>query len=288
MTSFPRGSALLRVVVASLLVAGCNDSARGDGTAEVAASTSTGAATAAYRQRVRFKLPKALTEVSGLAITPAGELLAVDDERALVHVIDLEAQATRPYLAFGEPARPGDYEGLTILEQAIVLTDSDGRLFWGDGNQVLDWASGLGKRFEIEGLARDPLSGLLYLASKQVRRGEGGVERLHAIDLRARALRPEADLVLDFAAARAALGRDVLHPSALAFTDDGRSLWLLAARERALLGFARSGALLEAVNLEDLGRHRQAEGLALLPDGGIAIADEGGSKRARLTVYDRG
>lgn len=272
--SFPRAPALLCASLA--LTVGCDEA-----TSPAGAAHPTG-----FAEVMRLKLPDALREISGLAVAGPDALLAVDDEQALVYRIDLATAVVEPLLAIGRPARPGDYEGLAQVGEQTLLVDSDGVLFWTEGERVETLDTRLGKRFEIEGLARDPVSGLLYLASKRVRGdGKGMASQLHAVNLQSRARQPDADFELDLRAAQRALSSPSMHPSGLAFSDDGQSIWLVAARERALLSFDRSGQLRSAVDLSELGKHRQAEGIALLPGGRLAIADEGNGKRARLTVY---
>jgi hypothetical protein len=272
--SFPRVPALLCASLA--LTVGCDDVASPAGTPFPHG----------FSEVLRLKLPDALREISGLAVAGPDTLLAVDDEQALVYRIDLATQVVEPLLAIGRPARPGDYEGLARIGDQTLLVDSDGVLFWTEGERVQTLDTRLGARFEIEGLGRDPVSGLLYLASKRARgKGKAMASHLHAVDLPSRARQPDADIELDLAAAQQALSSASMHLSGLAFSDDGQNIWLVAARERALLNFDRAGQLRSAIDLSELGKHRQAEGIALLPGGRLAIADEGDGKRARLTVY---
>lgn len=271
--SFPKRSVLMSAILALLGCDGATGAVQGE-------------RPAGFEEVLRMKLPKALQEVSGLAQAGPQALLAVDDEQAVVYRIDLETQLVQPLLAIGRPARRGDYEGLEQIGEQTLLVDSDGVLLWAQGEQVQTLDTQLGERLEIEGLARDPQSGLLYLASKRERGDDtGAASRLYAIDLKSRSRQPDADLQLDLAAAQRALSQRSMHPSGLAFSANGQRLWLVAARERALLHFDRNGQLLAAIDLGSLGKHRQAEGIALLPDGRLAIADEGDGKRARLTVY---
>jgi len=66
-------------------------------------------------------------------------------------------------------------------------------------------------------------------------------------------------------------------------------LFIISGAQRA---FARWRWVDNAVQFVGAARlpkdHKQAEGVDVAPDGGILIADEGGSKRARLRWYAPG
>ena len=261
---------------AVLLLVACDGAA----VAEESAEESNG-----LTQLQRFKLPAALREVSGLAVAGPNRLLAVADEQALVFTIDLDAEQVEPALALGQPAQAGDFEGIEVSGDRVVLTDSDGRLLWVEKDTVGEWATGLGEDWEIEGLARHPQSDLYFLAAKGGR-GErrDQLPMLLALDLEARVVRAADHIRPDYRAAQQHLGLDQLSPSGVAFAADGQSFWVVAARQKALMQFSADGALIEAFALNSFDKHRQAEGLVLLEGGRIVIADEG-KKRGRLTVY---
>lgn len=241
-----------------------------------------------YRQ---WQLPGELDEISGLAVTADGRLLAVADEAAVVYELDYEAGRLVKAFALGHPTVRGDFEGIASLAGRVWLVTSDGLIYEsaeGEDGERLDYAvheTGAGRLCEIEGLAGRPAEGLLLLLCKQLRRGaelEGPVLFAWAIEARAMAERqalplPERDILQ-------ALQGDRLRPSGVAV--DGRSgrLLIVAARPKALAELALDGSLVFAAGLVP-DRHRQPEGIEILPDGRLLIADEGDGRRARLTVY---
>lgn len=270
----------------ALLVTGLFTGLNGCGT-EAALSAAT--ADEDWELQLQLKLPAELREISGLAETAQGTLLAVADEQALIFEINLHAATAEIWLAIGEPALAGDFEGIEQVGQQVWLVDSDGQLLWSDGERYDQAATGLGEHCEIEGLAQDPLSERLLLLCKQVRGKRLAKDQLYlrAVAVETAQRVPEEDLVFDLQEALSALQLKKLQPSGVSFDPAGERIAIVAAKQKALLIFARDGSLLQARLLPAVGKHRQAEGIAILRDGRLAIADEGGKKSGRLSIYHR-
>ncbi len=77
----------------------------------------------------QYKLPKSLREVSGLAMTPTGTLLAHNDERAAVYRIDPEAGRVLGFFQLGKAAVPGDFEGVAVARGRVFLVTSSGSIY---------------------------------------------------------------------------------------------------------------------------------------------------------------
>ena len=71
-------------------------------------------------------LPYVLSEISGLAYTENGTLLAVDDETGKVFEYD---PTKREIVHSIEFARPGDYEGVEIVGDQLFVLESDGDIY---------------------------------------------------------------------------------------------------------------------------------------------------------------
>ena len=242
-----------------------------------------------WQLQLQLKLPAELREISGLAETASGTLLAVADEQALIFEIDLQAATAEVALAIGEPTLAGDFEGIEQVGQQVWLVDSDGNLLWSDGEHYDQAATGLGETCEIEGLAQDPQSEHLLLLCKQVRGKELAKDQLYlrAVSVESAQRVPDADLIFDLGEALSALQLKKLNPSGVSLDPAGDRIAIVAAKQKSLLVFARHGQLLQARRLPAVGKHRQAEGISILRDGRLAIADEGGKKSGRLSIYHR-
>lgn len=235
------------------------------------------------RDATRHRLPVDLTEVSGLAVTADGRLLAHDDERAEIRTIDPATGEIVASFGLGRLGVNGDFEGIAVVDQRVYLITSDGRLYEfplaadGERTEYRRTDTGLGPVCEIEGLDHDSRTGSLLIACKQMH--EGGPPGIYAWDLREGRLEPRPRFAL-----RDGRGRPLrVHPSGIAVHPASGHLVLVAARQRRLIEMDREGRVIAEVRLR--GDHPQAEGIAFLADGTLAIADEGGNGRARLALY---
>lgn len=227
------------------------------------------------------RLAGELQEVSGLAWTRDGRLLAHNDERAILYELDPVTGAIRRQFPLGTPPPTGDFEALTVTDAGLALAASDGT--------VLDLAlasdgvpsvrstirTGLGSRCDVEGMAA--LADTLFLACKAPagrhllihrRSRKNGVELAPPIKI------PLASVTHPF---------KTLNPSELVRDAQSGHFLMLAARQRMILELDAAGRVLQSRRLAD--GHRQAEGLALAPDGVLYIADEGARAPGTLSLY---
>lgn len=230
----------------------------------------------------RLPLPAALKEVSGLATAGPRRVLAVADEVATVYAIDLEAERIEVLFSLGEPPVTADFEGITVAGNDVWLTESNGTLYRAmnalEGGTTQPryevFKTRLKKRCEVEGLSFDSTQFLLA-CKENFRKAERDHLVIHAWspgDTRARVYlsRPLEDLGV----------RGKLAPSGLSVQGD--TLYVIAARQHVLLEIDRSGRL---TGRHALPGHPQPEGIAILEDGSIVIADEGKSAAGLVSRY---
>lgn len=222
---------------------------------------------------MRWKLPKALREVSGLARASGGMIWAHDDERGIVYLLDVSAREVRRKLALREGGRivRADFEGVATLDGAIWLMTSDASLYRAATGTVRMQPTGLTDECEFEGLTAR--GGLLVLACKRVFAGKA-----------------DSRLVLWSPDRRLAVGRidlhrqgGALHVSAVDWCPDPPRFVGVAARERVLFVADELGRI-EALYSLDEDLHRQPEGILVGP-GEVLIADEG-KNHGHLTRYE--
>lgn len=233
----------------------------------------------------RVSLPGRLREVSGLALLDEAHLLAHDDERGIIAIIDVETGERTGQFTLGPLLPRDDFEGIAVLGDRLYLASSRGRLYEapiGEDGQTVEFRvheTGLRDRCELEGLTADTATQTLLLSCKNARSRElrdlvtvfaWSVDRAELAGIRFQA--PEPDV--------APGNRETFRPSAIDILPDG-GLLLLSGADRSIAVVAPPGEVRCSRRLAS--RHRQAEGLALLPGGGIAIADEGNP--GRLTLY---
>ena len=239
------------------------------------------------RSTSRFDLPARLDEISGLTITPDGRLFGHQDERATVYEIDLHSGKVGKRFSLGDPAEPGDFEGIAIVGERFFLITSRGLLYEfreaGDREaapyRVTDTL--LGAHCEVEGLDHDPVDDVLLVACK-VSAPERGVVVVHRLPMGPERGRPDSIEIPRSQLSEWGLDGG-FEPSAIAVDPTG-TLVLSSASAEALIEVDREGHVLAGVRLSP-GGHAQPEGLAFGPDGTLYIADERNRRGPRLTAY---
>ncbi len=256
----------------------------------------------------RFKLPKRLKEVSGLALAPDGALLAHDDERAVVYRIDHTDGTLIDWLTLDDPPARDDFEGIAASAERLYLVTSEATVYVADiaGVPLPDSASEGQlpavvefERFEssvpceIEGLELDQAAERLLAVCKVIDDGDDLI-RVYEWPLARRAFKPEP-LISVAPDVHPELDSGLrwnlkkLRPSGITMTNE-RQLLVLARQksEPVLLTLDFEGRLLGLARPPRPGWHEQTEGVALTPEGTLLLADEGTGKssKGRLGVYE--
>ncbi|MGQ0659656.1 SdiA-regulated domain-containing protein [Sphingosinicella sp.] len=268
-----------RAALALLLLASCTGSP---------ASNEANASANSEADGVRvIALPESLAEISGLAVASPTSLFAHDDEQAMVREISVENGRILRSFRFGGR---GDFEGIAAPDGRIFVITSEGMLSSfaaaADGATVTPETvdTGAGEQCEIEGLSLAPQPGRLLILCKEIRgRGNRGRLLILAWDIAARRLAPFIDADLEEALGE---NRRGFAPSSIDWDAGRRRIVIVSARNRLLLELDERGRVTNQRVLEAL-RHPQAEGVAVMPNGALAIADERGDSggSGRLTVY---
>jgi hypothetical protein len=241
----------------------------------------------------RAPLPTPLSEVSGLAVTPSGQLLAHGDERAVIWRFDpVRRQASS---RFGLRSRGrllrGDFEDIALVGERLFLMTEAGEIFEGraapDGAVVPSRrrSPGLGRGCGAEGLAWDAPSRSLLLLCKtaRTRRWKNHLIVL-AISIDTWRFERSPRLLVSLAAIQRVTGQRHFHGTALARHPRTGSYLILAGPEHAFIELSRSGAVLGGGRL-DRTVHRQPEGLAIGPDLTLFVGDEARGRTAAITAY---
>lgn len=240
-----------------------------------------------------WKLPRELEEISGLAMTGDNRLLAHNDERAIVFEIDyLKGSIVKAFqLADMDHPVAGDFEGIAETDDRIFMVTSTGRLYefheGTSGESVLFnvYTTGIGRDFEIEGLAYDRDLRVLLLMCKEARSLEAeGKVAIYKWSTDERQMKENGRILIPVEKfARHVKGRK-FHPSGIERHPISGNYYVIAARQGAIAEITPDG-LVVGVRKFPARWHRQVEGITFGANGTLIVADEGAGRRGRLTLY---
>ncbi len=240
----------------------------------------------------RWILPRSMAEISGLALTADGRLLAHGDEQARIAEIDYRRGVVTKQFSVGKPVVHGDFESITIVDSTIFLMTSKGKIYafpeGKDGKhvdyQVVD--TKLGTECEFEGLAYDPKIASLLLACKHIydqKLKHSLVIYRWKLDQTAGDRLSTLSIPLE-----AVIGSNPwtqVRPSDITIDPKTGNYVLVSSQEKALIVLTPAGQVVSSRPL--VGLHPQAEGVAITKDGILLVSDEapknGGD--ATLTLY---
>jgi hypothetical protein len=235
-------------------------------------------------------LPRALTEVSGIALTPDGRLLTHDDEHGRITVIDPRRGVVLKRFVLGEAGTRGDFEGITIADDKIYVVISNGNLFefteGANGQRVPYTAheTRLGRECEFEGVAYDSTARSLVLACKNV-----GMKRYrdHLVLYRWSLDRTTDRLSMLTVPLSQVIGDHDwkgLHPSDITVDPSTGNYVIVASKETALVEITPTGTVVRSIALPEK-THSQPEGVAITRDGILIVSDEGTRRAPTITLY---
>ncbi len=238
-------------------------------------------------------LPHHYDEISGLALTRDGRLLAHGDETAEIWEIDFRRGVVTKTFGFGSPTVTGDFEAITTAGDTVYLLTSDGRIYEGtegksgDPMAYNEYDTRLTRECEFEGMVHDPASSSLILACKHVRSKAPKTALvlyrwpLPGSDSAGRGME---QIVIPIERLNA-LGPDWKVFEASDITRDPRSgtFVVISSAQHGIAEVTLDGRVLRAGTLP--GRHVMPEGVAVTADGLLLVSDEANGQQPVLTVY---
>lgn len=292
----------LVAAAAALLLGGCDRSADG---AAVRAETTARAQTFAQRLTdargvapgagenrpvARWELPSLLAEISGLALTPDGRLLAHGDEGSDVFEIDYRTGLIVKRFALGPDPVTEDFEAIAVHDSVVMLFTSKGRIFQfteGENGESVPYRTHTlevdDACREFEGAAYDAQTGRVVLVCKTPRgKLDNDAVLIYRVAVDSAGGFERVDVPVDSIRARGPKWKG-FSPSDIAIRPDNGNYLLVAGPEKGYAEVTPQGAVLLARALPQ--RHPQTEGIAVSRDGLLILADEAVSRRATLTVY---
>lgn len=228
-------------------------------------------------------LPDQLSEISGLAVDPDGNLYGHNDEQGIVYRIDPETGEILERFALGSIGVEEDFEGIEIVGERFFLVNSSGDLYEfrkGADRSHVEFTTietGLSGKFDVEGLCYDPSANSLLLACKEYpgKNFKAGEHRtVYAFSLERMKLDPEPRFVIPAREIADVLHRRNFKPSGIAHHAASNTFLVLSSNDPAIAQLASDGSVLAARELPGL--HKQPEGIVFDGKGRLLIANEGG------------
>jgi len=236
----------------------------------------------------QWLMPAQLREISGMAMTSRGTVLAHDDNAGRISEIDPKTGVLlRGFSLNGNQKE--DFEAIAIAVNDIYLMASDGKLFrfreGADGQQVnfIVFNPGLKKECEFEGLAYEVDSTRLVMACKRLLDDKGSKELLLyrlPLPLNRSTISAIHVPIQDVVGTNPWKG---FRPSDITIDPFTHNYVIISSKEQGLVVLTPDGDVVRSVPLP--GDHRQAEGVAITRDSILLISDESNVKPATITAY---
>jgi len=231
-----------------------------------------------------------LREISGIAVGPHGRLYAHNDEEETVFVLDPMTGSILREFYLGMTAVHADFEDIAVVGDRIWMVTSSGELYefpdGGEGRRVRYrvYRTPLDRRYDVEGLCYDPVTNTLLLACK----GFAGPryrdsKAVYSFSLEQKKLLRKPRFLIPRSRLAGIGHKGRADPSGIERHPLTGNFLLLSATGTCIVELSPTGEIIDHVRLAR-SAHPQAEGIAVLPSGDLAISDEGPT-HGRLTIY---
>jgi uncharacterized protein YjiK len=230
-----------------------------------------------------------LAEISGLAVDEQGRLFAHNDEIGSAFELDPKNGRIIKWFYLGPDRLYGDFEAIAIAGEEFFLITSKGVLYKfydqpdGKYSKYELIRTGLKGSAEIEGMCYDPKTHSLLLASKRDT-GDKNTRTIFSYSLKEMKLSDKPRFTISLSELKKKFKVKNFSPSGMERDKKSGNFLILSSGEKGILEISPEGRLL---NYQVLNQkyHPQPEGITILNDGTILIADEGGDQKATLSGY---
>ena len=236
-------------------------------------------------------MPPELSEISGLALTADGRLLAHDDELSRVFELDPRRGVIVKTFTLGNGLK-GDFEGITVAGSDIYMVLSNGMLYKfreganGTRVQYTTHDTRLAKLCEFEGVVYEPDSARLVLPCKQVK-GKGKDRDDEVVIYRWRIGSSDSTgitrMVVPLSDVAGENKWKKFRPSDITLEPATGNYVIISSLEKGIVVMTPDGDVLSSGPLP--GKHEQAEGVAITSDNVLIISDEATNRPAAVTLY---
>lgn len=255
-------------------------------------------------------LDRELVETSGLAYDEKqSSLLTVNDELGYLYELDTKSGAILTKKKFADV---GDYEGLELINDEVVIARSNGKLYFydpisNDNSTII--RTRLSTSNNVEGITYVPDENVLLLACKGSPRIPGKYEEtkgklICALSLDDNLMEEAPYLLLKDKELKRTVKSiysnlnlsatqlknlesrvEIFSPSGLAIHPLSGELYILSAKGSLLL-VVGNDKIIRHIHFLDQDFHVQPEGICFAPNGDMYIGNEGQNSSAKIHVYN--
>jgi hypothetical protein len=249
----------------------------------------------------KYELPSILMEVSGVAVNDSITVVCIQDELGVLYDFSLKNGAIQSETMF---ANPGDFEGITKVNDVFWVLRSDGLLYsvssLNEDRKIASFYTGI-PADNNEGLCFDSKNNRLLIACKgKIGKGRElkDKRRIYAFDLTTKTLSEEPIYDFDISEVIDYVKRLELDVptkdrkkddvpiiryriSAIGIHPITGDLYILSSADHMLLIYNSAGRLLQ-VKLLNRELYNKPEGISFFSNGDLLITNEGQDKHPTL------
>ncbi|MCP9200371.1 SdiA-regulated domain-containing protein [Gramella sp. GC03-9] len=229
----------------------------------------------------KWNLPNPLDEISGMVWMGNDRIACIQDEDGIIFIFDLNTSEIVAEYKFGGP---GDYEGLTLLNDELWVAESNGKLFrvrdLNDPEKTQEFQTGFEYKNNIEGIAATEEGNILILPKDRNLNstGDGLHDAIYLYDPVEDKLNKEPYLTINyddeaFKVLPVTEPEDLIRPSDLKIHPNSGDIYVLGAQIPKLLILDNEGKIKKIYLLKPR-EFYQPEGICFSPSGRIFISNE--------------
>ncbi len=232
------------------------------------------------------KLPKELTEISGVTMTPDGRLFGEQDENGFVYQIDIGTGNIIKRFSLGNPVISEDFEDIDYANNKFYLLKSNGNIYEfkeGKDGEAVDYKihkTGLNHSNDVEGLCYDIETNSLLLACKGVSgTGDDEDKAVYSFSLDSLKLNPAPRFLLPLEKIKKRF-----NPSGIQRHPKTGTFFIIAANGNEIIEVTKQGDIIDMHSLpRDI--HIQPEGITFTSDLTLLISNEGKDGKGYIVIY---
>jgi uncharacterized protein YjiK len=242
------------------------------------------------KNNIKIKLPEELKEISGLAYSKDNHILTHNDEKGIVYKLKLPSGKVVNKFILGDKIIRKDFEGIALVKDTLFLVTSNGFLYkypgfaTGKFTEFEKTKTGLKAENNVEGLCYDENTKSLLLACKDKPcKDYKGYKAVYSFNLEKMLLENKPRFLISIKKLKNKFNIKEFSPSGIEIHPTSGNFYIISANTKAIIKISPDGKILAAVKL-DKKYHKQPEGITLLPDGSLIIADEGNGGKGFITM----